>query len=114
MGPSRRRYANAVAVVACELDPPALLDALQRVEHAFGRKRRGARWGARTLDLDVILWEHGCWQDETLTVPHREFRKRAFVLAPALKIAASWRDPLTGLTLRHLHTRLTSRTAAPR
>src|SRR3546814_10748848 len=55
LGPSRRRYANAVALVASSLDPPAMLDRLQAIEAAFGR-RTGQRWSARTLDLDNLLW----------------------------------------------------------
>ena len=114
LGPSRRRYANAAAVVRSALEPPALLDALHAVEHAFSRNRRGMRWQARTLDLDIVLWDGGCWHDPHLTIPHREFRVRDFVLAPALTIAPRWRDPVTGLTPRHLHARLTRRAAPPR
>ncbi|OYW16609.1 MAG: 2-amino-4-hydroxy-6-hydroxymethyldihydropteridine diphosphokinase [Novosphingobium sp. 12-64-8] len=113
LGPSRRRYANAAAVVRSELEPPALLDVLHEIENAFGRVRRGARWGARTLDLDIVLWSGGCWHDDRLIVPHREYRRRAFVLAPAARIAPHWRDPLTGLTAKHLLARLTRRKPAP-
>ena len=113
LGPSRRHYANAAALVRSDLEPPALLDVLQDIERAFGRVRRGARWGARTLDLDMVLWSGGCWHDDRLTVPHREYRRRAFVLAPAARIVPHWRDPLTGLTAKHLLTRLTRRTPPP-
>lgn len=114
LGPSHRRYANAAALVRTDLGPPALLMLLQQIERDFGRRRRGARWRARTLDLDIVLWSGGCWHDEALTIPHREYRIRAFVLAPVAQIAPHWRDPLTGLTAKHLHTRLTRRTPAPR
>lgn len=114
IGPSRRRYANAAAIVLGPPDPPALLTRLQQVERDFGRQRRGSRWQARTLDLDIILWAGGCWHDRALIVPHREFRMRDFVLGPAMAIAADWRDPITGLTLRHLHARLTRPASAPR
>ncbi|MEO6092653.1 MAG: 2-amino-4-hydroxy-6-hydroxymethyldihydropteridine diphosphokinase [Novosphingobium sp.] len=105
LGPSRRRYANAAAIVRSDLAPPAALGRLHRIEHAFGRRRRGARWGARVLDLDIILWEGGTWSSDGLTIPHIAFRTRAFVLNPAARIAGCWRDPLTGLTLRHLRAR---------
>ncbi|KAB2857622.1 MAG: 2-amino-4-hydroxy-6-hydroxymethyldihydropteridine diphosphokinase, partial [Sphingopyxis terrae] len=68
LGPSRRRYANAVALVASPLSPPEMLDRLKAIEAAFGR-RRGRRWGARTLDLDILLWSEGAWSDAALTVP---------------------------------------------
>lgn len=107
LGPSRRRYANAAAVLETSLDPPELLDLLQDIESTFGRIRRGARWGARVLDLDIVLWSGGAWAEPRLIVPHPQFRARTFVLAPATQIASDWRDPITGLTLAHLQARLT-------
>jgi 2-amino-4-hydroxy-6-hydroxymethyldihydropteridine diphosphokinase len=113
LGPSRRRYANAVAVVASDLDPPALLDRLQAIEAAFGRQRRGTRWRARTLDLDIVLWSEGAWVSPGLTIPHPRFRERAFVLVPARRIAREWRDPLSGRTVAQLAARLTRPRAPP-
>lgn len=109
LGPSRRRYANAAVRVATPLAPPALLALLQHIETRFGRVRRGVRWGARTLDLDVVLWSGGPWQSRTLQVPHPAFRARLFVLGPARAVAPDWRDPQTGCTIRHLHAHLTRR-----
>lgn len=106
LGPSRRRYANAAAIVRSKLDPPALLARLGKIEDRFARRRRGLRWGARTLDLDIVLWSGGAWTSPGLTIPHPAFRTRGFVLAPALAIARDWRDPLTGLTIAHLAARL--------
>ncbi|HMT47987.1 MAG: 2-amino-4-hydroxy-6-hydroxymethyldihydropteridine diphosphokinase [Pseudomonadota bacterium] len=106
IGPSTRRYANSAAVVVSELEPDALLKRLKATERAFGRKRGGQRWASRVLDLDIVLWSGGCWAAPDLTIPHREFRRRDFVLTPAVAIAAGWRDPLTQLTLRQLHRRL--------
>ena len=106
LGPSRRRYANAAAVVRSKLDPPELLVRLQGIEQGFGRRRLGQRWGARTLDLDIVLWSGGAWVSPGLTIPHPAFRTRGFVLAPALAIARAWRDPLTGLTIAQLAARL--------
>ncbi len=114
LGPSCRRYANAAARVATPLAPAALLVLLQAIEGRFGRVRRGARWGARTLDLDIVLWSGGTLRSRTLTVPHPAYRARAFVLGPAIAVAPNWRDPPTGCTIRHLHSRLTRRAPARR
>ncbi|WP_390550921.1 2-amino-4-hydroxy-6-hydroxymethyldihydropteridine diphosphokinase [Qipengyuania sp. MTN3-11] len=114
IGPSARLYANAAAVLTSRLEPPRMLARLQAIEDASGRRRRGARWGARTLDLDIVLWSGGSWHDQTLTIPHPRFRQRDFVLAPATGIAPRWRDPITGLTLRQLHARLTRPRPLPR
>ncbi len=114
VGPSLRRYANAVLVLESKLEPQGLLRCLQEAEAAFGRERRGQRWRSRTLDLDIVLWDGGIFAAPDLLVPHPLFRERDFVLGPAVAIAPGWRDPLTGLTLRQLHARLTRRRSTPR
>jgi 2-amino-4-hydroxy-6-hydroxymethyldihydropteridine diphosphokinase len=106
IGPSRRRYANAVAWIHSPMSPPELLNHLQNVESAFGRQRRGQRWGARVLDLDIILWSGGLWASPSLSIPHPRFRERGFVLSPLYAIARHWRDPVTGYRIPHLKTRL--------
>lgn len=113
LGPSRRRYANAAALVETKLEPEAMLALLKRTERAFGR-RRARRWAARVLDLDIVLWNGGCWVSRTLAIPHPAFRERIFVLAPAMEIAPFWRDPVSGLTLRQLTARLTGPRTLPR
>ena len=105
LGPAGRGFANAVALVESELDPPALLAELKRIERDFGR-RGGRRWGPRVLDLDIVLWSEGPWAGGGLVVPHPEFRRRRFVLEPLAEIAADWRDPISGATIRHLLHRL--------
>lgn len=107
LGPSRRRYANAVAIVHTKCDPDELLHTLHKIEHKFGRKRYGAQWRARVLDLDIVLWSEGAFTSDDLVIPHPFFRKRGFVLKPASQIAGSWRDPLSGLTIRQLFARAT-------
>jgi 2-amino-4-hydroxy-6-hydroxymethyldihydropteridine diphosphokinase len=114
IGPSIRRYANSAAIVETPLEPPELLALLKRIEREFGRRAGGQRWRARVLDLDIVLWSGGAYVDRTLTIPHLLFRERDFVLRPASAIAPDWRDPVTGLTLRQLHARLTRRGPLPR
>lgn len=105
LGPAGRGFANAAAILESSLDPPALLARLKQTERAFGR-RRGRRWGPRVLDLDILLWSEGPFEDGGLVIPHPEFRRRSFVLDPLAEIAPDWRDPLTGLTVRQLRARL--------
>ncbi len=102
LGPSLRRYANTVVLVDSALDPAALLVRLKAIERGFGR-RRGRRWGARVIDLDILLWSGGCWRSAGLVVPHVAFRARDFVLGPLARIAPGWRDPVGGRTVRQLH-----------
>ena len=114
LGPTRRRYANSAALVLSKLDPPEMLARLKHIEAKFGRRRGGQRWAARVLDLDVVLWSGGPWFSPGLAIPHPLFRARSFVLTPAIAIAGTWRDPVTGLSLRHLQARLTRPRPAPR
>lgn len=80
-------YINAVALLDCGLEPTALLLELQSIEHAYYRRReQDKRWGPRTLDLDIILFGNRRINDSHLTVPHREFANRRFVLEPMLEI----------------------------
>jgi 2-amino-4-hydroxy-6-hydroxymethyldihydropteridine diphosphokinase len=112
LGPSTRTFANSAVLIESDMTPPALLARLKAIERSLGR-RRGRRWGARVIDLDIILWSGGVWRSPTLTIPHPAFRARAFVLGPAMAIAPDWRPPGSALTLRHLHARLTRARAAP-
>src|SRR3546814_8744578 len=96
---------NAVALVASPLDPPAMLIRLKAIEAAFGR-RIGQRWGARTLDLDILLWSGGAWSDDRLTIPHPAMAERPFVLGPLTRIAPGWRHPLAARSIRQLATTL--------
>ena len=105
IGPSRRRYANSAAVVETDLSPEQLLDLLKITEASFGR-RRGQRWGTRTLDLDIILWSGGIYSAPGLSIPHRLFRTRDFVLRPLLAIVPQWVDPISGRSVRQLFARL--------
>lgn len=101
LGPSRRRFANAAILIESAETPPQLLARLKGIERAFGR-RRGRRWDARVIDLDIVLWSGGAWSGPGLIVPHPQFRTRSFVLGPLLAIIPGWRDPLTGRTIRQL------------
>ncbi len=101
LGPAGRAFANAALILACDLPPDTLLDELKALERAFGR-RGGRKWGPRVLDLDIILWSGGSWSGPGPTIPHPQFRSRAFVLEPLARIAPGWRDPVSGLTIRQL------------
>lgn len=79
-------YINGVAGLQTRLTPHALLDALQAIENQQSRERH-TRWGARTLDLDLLLYDDQHIHDERLTVPHPRMIERAFVLAPLADIA---------------------------
>jgi 2-amino-4-hydroxy-6-hydroxymethyldihydropteridine diphosphokinase len=89
-------YANAVAEVETELKPGALLSALQAMEIAHARVRR-VRWGPRTLDLDLLLYDGLTMSTTELTLPHSRLTERAFVLVPLAELAPHLRVPGAGV-----------------
>lgn len=74
-------YLNGVAYLLTKLDPNTLLGELQRIESDQGRKR-DVRWGARTLDLDILLFGSRVIDSEHLVVPHPRLEERNFVIYP--------------------------------
>jgi len=88
MGPQDQPdYVNAVICVATDLPPIDLLRCLQRIENDHGRVRKTERWGARTLDLDVLIYGDQLIEHPDLIVPHPGLADRAFVLYPLFEIA---------------------------
>lgn len=78
-------YVNAVACLKTDLSPLSLLDELQRIENEQGRVRL-RRWGERTLDLDILLYEDLIMQNTRLTIPHYDMKNREFVIVPLYEI----------------------------
>ena len=88
-------FVNAVAQVATELAPAALLARLLAVEAALGRTR-GARNAARVVDLDLLAYHRRVVDDVNLVLPHPRMAGRLFVMAPLAELAPGWRHPVTG------------------
>jgi 2-amino-4-hydroxy-6-hydroxymethyldihydropteridine diphosphokinase len=84
-GPEQGPYLNAVAVLETDRDPHSLLGLLLLTEERLGRVRT-ERWGPRTADLDLILYDGPPVISPDLTVPHPRARERAFVLVPLLEV----------------------------
>ncbi|MFC8273593.1 2-amino-4-hydroxy-6-hydroxymethyldihydropteridine diphosphokinase [Streptomyces sp. NPDC057271] len=78
---SQPSYLNAVALVKTTLPPSSLLERAHAVEEAFHRVRE-ERWGARTIDVDIVAYADVVSDDPVLTLPHPRAHQRAFVLAP--------------------------------
>lgn len=100
-------FLNGAVLLETSLEPRSLLDRLQRIEEQSGRTRV-RRWGPRTLDLDLLLYEQIVMHSTTLELPHPRMAFRRFVLEPAAEIAGSMIHPTTGWNiarlLQHLNT----------
>ena len=102
--PDQPVFLNLAAEIETALGPLELLNAIKGIERRLGREP-GVRWGPRAIDIDIILCERVVLDTPELTVPHRAFRTRAFVLTPLAEIAADARDPVTGATMSELAAR---------
>jgi 2-amino-4-hydroxy-6-hydroxymethyldihydropteridine diphosphokinase len=99
-GPAQPEYLNAVLTARTSLPARAVLDRGRAAENAL-RRVRGRRWGPRTLDVDVIVYDEEISGDPELTLPHPRAHERAFVLAPWHDLdpvaAIPGRGPVAGL-----------------
>lgn len=105
IGPPQPDYLNGCILIKTTLEPNQLLQCLQEIETKFGRERK-ERWGARTLDLDIIFYDDRVINTDDLEIPHPRFRERLFVLLPLAEIIPQWLDPITNLTVTQLLDRL--------
>jgi 2-amino-4-hydroxy-6-hydroxymethyldihydropteridine diphosphokinase len=90
------RFLNAVAEVETELSPRQLLDRLLEIEKALGRTRDGPRYGPRTIDLDLLIYDDQVIDEPGLQVPHPRLAERSFVLEPLAALVPERKIPGNG------------------
>ncbi len=95
------KFLNAVALIETSLGPEALLACLQGIEAGMGRKR-GAKWGPRNIDLDILYYDQLVLHLPGLDIPHPEAARRAFVLVPVLDLCPEMADPSSGRPLKEI------------
>jgi 2-amino-4-hydroxy-6-hydroxymethyldihydropteridine diphosphokinase len=106
--PDQPPFLNTALAGFCDCEPPALLEALRRIETAHGRERRNERrWGERTLDIDILLFGSRVvylpplrqGDPPLLEIPHPRLKERRFALEPLLELLPEAKDPVTGESL---------------
>ncbi|MCH4166675.1 MAG: 2-amino-4-hydroxy-6-hydroxymethyldihydropteridine diphosphokinase [Megasphaera sp.] len=98
------RFLNGIVAVETEADGPALLGICQHIEQALGRVRH-EKWGARTIDLDIVYSTGPSYHTERLQLPHPYVTQRAFVLIPLQDVAPNLM--INGTSIAHWLDRLT-------
>lgn len=100
-------FLNACLILKTFMAPQELLDRLHEIEQAANRERI-IRWGPRTLDLDILMYDDEIIETDTLIIPHIEMELRDFVLRPLCEIAPNKRHPISKITMTQLLTNLTN------
>lgn len=98
----QEEFLNGAAEVFTLKSPEAFLALLHQIEAEAHRKRE-LRWGPRTLDLDILLYDNEVIDSEDLTIPHSDMCNRGFVLQPLAQIAGYVRHPINGKTISELN-----------
>lgn len=98
-------FLNLVVGLQTTLTPLELLAATQRIEHELGRKRE-IKWGPRTIDLDILLYDQENMELEHLILPHPRMWQRAFVIIPLLEVAPDLTFKDSGLSIRDIYEQL--------
>ncbi len=88
-------YINSVCCIETSLSAIDLLDICQSIEDNQERVRE-VKWGSRTIDLDILLYEQQVISNERLSIPHPELTNRSFVLVPLHEIDNEIKVPLLG------------------
>ena len=100
-------FINIAAEISTNLTAENLLSKCNLIEEKLGRNRKKeARWGERTIDIDIIFYEKEIINTENLTIPHERMHERAFVLVPMLEIAPDFVHPLFNKTILELYENL--------
>ena len=100
-GPPQGNFVNGAAELRTTLEPEELVETLHEVEAEFGRTRE-VRWGPRTLDMDLLLYEDRHIDTPDLKVPHPRLHQRRFVLEPLWDLCPNRKHPVLKKTIRRL------------
>lgn len=91
IGPVKQgNYLNQMVALETSLDATELHEHLLRIEREQGRQR-GARWGPRTLDLDIVMFGDRCLKTDRLTIPHPQIANRDFWQRELTELRGTWR-----------------------
>ena len=102
IGDAKEWYVNGAIEIETKYKPDMLLKKFKNIERAMGRKKVKKRWGARIIDLDILLYDTAVIKKNNLKIPHPEMPKRKFVLIPLSEIAPQVVHPELGKTISEL------------
>jgi 2-amino-4-hydroxy-6-hydroxymethyldihydropteridine diphosphokinase len=102
LGDAKEWYVNGAVEIETKFKPDMLLKKFKNIERAMGRKKIKKRWGARIIDLDILLYDSAVVKKKNLRRPHPEMSTRKFVLIPLSEIAPQVIHPELGVTISEM------------
>ncbi len=102
LGDAKEWYVNGAVEIETKFKPDMLLKKFKNIERAMGRKKIKKRWGARIIDLDILLYDSAVVKKKNLRIPHPEMSSRKFVLIPLSEIAPQVIHPELGVTISEM------------
>lgn len=104
------KFYNACVLVETFLEPIALLDILENIEEALGRKKEDkGKYVDRIIDLDILFFDDLIINNERLTIPHRFIGQREFVLLPLIDIASEFIHPEAEKSISEIYSKLSEK-----
>ena len=100
-GVAKNKFYNGIICAETFYEPEELLECLHSVEKSFGRTR-DVHWGDRTLDLDIVYYDHEVIETDRLSIPHADMQNRDFVLEPLNELAPDMVHPVLHMTTSQL------------
>lgn len=95
-------FLNQCLRIKTSLLPLDVLGKSKQIENSLGRKRTSVKYESRTIDIDILFYEHSIIHETGLVIPHPEFHKRNFALIPMSEIDPGFVHPVFGKTVRKL------------
>lgn len=96
IGSATEPFLNGAILLKTKFSPLHLLEHLKFFEKKAGRDMTAPRWSNRVLDYDIITYNQGVTELNSVTIPHSEYSKRLFVLHPLYNVLPNWKDPISG------------------
>jgi 2-amino-4-hydroxy-6-hydroxymethyldihydropteridine diphosphokinase len=94
-------FLNQVLELETELAPATLMQVILQTELDMGRKRT-EKWGPRTIDIDILLYDNLVLNEPGLKIPHEHLHEREFVLKPLCELVPNMLHPELELSMQHL------------
>lgn len=96
-------FLNCVCIINCVVNPYDLLKTIKQIERNMGRKKDVCKWGPRSIDIDILLYDDKILNSYSLTIPHKQMLERSFVINPLVELDSDLIHPITKTAIKKLN-----------